>query len=151
MIDDFGADVGLVERLLAGAGFTDVTGTTDLAWGLRSCAHREPDLIVLVLSAPHLGGSEFMLALEEVAPEETFQPVLIITADPTHGVRQQAASCGATEFMGHPLDASELLARTMDLLETRFFYRQLDWENSGAWDEHDHAILTILPSERAAI
>jgi CheY-like chemotaxis protein len=122
VVDDLPANVRLLTRMLAGAGYTAVTSTTnprdvcDLQRG-NPC-----DLIILDLQMPEMDGFQVLAALKQQEPEG-FLPVLVVTAQPSHKLR--ALQAGAKDFVSKPLDLPEVLARVHNLLEVRLLYKEL--------------------------
>ncbi|MBD0319149.1 MAG: GAF domain-containing protein, partial [Gemmatimonadetes bacterium] len=62
--------------------------------------------------------------LREHVPDDDYLPVLILTADVTTEAKERALSQGARDFVVKPLDATEVLLRVRNLLETRVLYRR---------------------------
>jgi putative two-component system response regulator len=126
--DDEEANVTLLERMLAGAGYLNVAGTTDPARLLDVCAQSPPDLILLDLHMPGADGFEVMRRLEPFL-EGTWLPILMLTADTSSEARQHALSAGARDFLTKPLDRGEVLLRIENLLEARLLHLELRDQN----------------------
>ena len=78
---------------------------------------------------PHLDGFG---VLEKLGPRLNgggYFPVLMLTGDATPEAKRGALSLGAKDFVAKPFDASEVLLRIRNLLETRFLYRALEKDN----------------------
>ena len=123
IVDDQDANVLLLERLLADAGYTNVESTTrpeDVA-GL----HRDNryDLILLDLQMPVMDGFEVMQGLKTDAAE-SYLPVVVLTAQPAHKLR--ALQAGAKDFISKPFDLTEVKTRIHNMLEVRLLYRRLE-------------------------
>ena len=58
-------------------------------------------------------------------PEESYVPVLVLTADSTRPERERALSAGAIDFVTKPFDRTELLLRIRNLLHTRDLHLRL--------------------------
>ena len=81
IVDDQASNVQLLQELLAGAGYTQVSATMD---SREVCAlHRKHnyDLILLDLQMPGMDGFEVMKGLNAIETE-AYSPVLAITAQP---------------------------------------------------------------------
>jgi PAS domain S-box-containing protein len=126
IVDDLPANVLLLEQMLAGAGYSHVTSTTDPK--VVCALHRKNrfDLILLDLLMPGMDGFEVMEALKSV---ETggYLPVLVITAQPDHKLR--ALQAGAKDFITKPFDLVEVKTRIHNMLEVRLLYQQLEGHN----------------------
>jgi PleD family two-component response regulator len=130
VVDDEEVNVILVERILNRAGYSNVSVTTDPRQVVRLFQECEPDLLVLDLHMPHLDGFEVMDRLAAVVPEETYLPILVLTADATPAAMHRALSMGARDFLLKPFDAIEVVLRVRNLLETRMLHRQLHDQNA---------------------
>ena len=122
IVDDQDANVLLLERLLADAGYTNVTSTTcpeDV-----SALHRRNhyDLILLDLQMPGMDGFEVMQELNENAAE-SYLPVVVLTAQPGHKLR--ALQAGAKDFISKPFDLIEVKTRIHNMLAVRLLYKRL--------------------------
>jgi putative two-component system response regulator len=129
IVDDEGANVLLLERILQRAGFNNLRSTTDPRRVLPMFAEFRPDLVLLDLHMPHLDGFAVMEQLRPRIPEGAYMPILVLTADITSAAKQRALSSGAKDFLTKPLDATEIILRIQNLLETRQLHLQLQNQN----------------------
>jgi diguanylate cyclase (GGDEF)-like protein len=129
VIDDEQPNVRLMERLLLTGGFTDVRGTTDSRNAVALYNEIKPDLVMLDLHMPHMDGYEVLAALKEHFEPNEYMPILVLTADMTLDAKERALSAGARDFLTKPLERSEVLLRTRNLLETRYLHLALKDEN----------------------
>ncbi len=122
IVDDQTANVLLLERILAGAGYVSITSTThpDEVCGLHLL--NRYDLILLDLQMPGMDGFQVMDGLRAIEPDG-YLPVLVITAQPGHKLR--ALQSGAKDFISKPFDRSEVLLRVRNMLEVRLLHREL--------------------------
>jgi len=125
IIDDADANLRLLEALLSKEGFTQVISTSDSTQTLNLFTAFEPDLILLDLMMPELDGYEVLELLSHHIPEETYLPILVLTADTTINARRKALSLGAKDFLSKPFDTIEAMLRVWNLLETRVLYKKL--------------------------
>ena len=127
LVDDQHANVRMLPRLLADAGYSEVTATMLPA---EVCAlHRQNDfdLILLDLQMPGTDGFEVMEGLKTIE-RDPYLPVIVLTSQPGHKLR--ALSAGAKDFISKPLDLSEVRTRISNMLEVRLLYRQMALHNS---------------------
>jgi putative two-component system response regulator len=127
IVDDLEVNVTLLALMLASAGYTYITSTTN---PLEVCdLHRTNryDLILLDLQMPGLDGFQVMQRLKENDPDG-YLPVLVITAQPGH--KLHALQSGAKDFIGKPFDMHEVLARVHNMLEVRLLHRKLLFYNN---------------------
>src|SRR2546422_5682749 len=74
---------------------------------------------------PHLDGFAVMRLLQPCIPADAYVPILALTADVLAASRQKALSMGAKDFLIKPFDATEVLLRIRNLLETRLLHLEL--------------------------
>jgi putative two-component system response regulator len=129
IVDDEHANIDILRRVLARAGFTNVESTTDSRQAAARYLERRHDLILLDLHMPHLDGLEVMDQLNEIA-SASFLPILILSGDLTPEARRDALSRGAKDFVNKPFQQDELLLRIRTLLETRLLYVQIQNQNA---------------------
>lgn len=130
IVDDQAPNVLLLERLLAGCGFTNVVSTTVSAEVARMCAQEEPDIVLLDLQMPAPDGFEVMGLLEERINANTRLPILVLTADVSRETKERALSSGASDFLSKPFDVTEVYLRIRNLLTTRFLQMELQRQNA---------------------
>src|SRR5205809_4442517 len=118
--DDQEADARLIATMLAGAGYSGVTTTTDpFAVAELHRKHRY-DLVILDVLMPGMDGFEVMAALKAIDPED-YLPIIVVTAEPDH--MKRALEAGARDFIGKPIRMAELAARVHNLLELGMLLR----------------------------
>lgn len=125
VVDDADANLRLLEDLLAREGFTQVISTSDPTKTLDLYHAFAPDLILLDLMMPVLDGYAVLELLARHIPEDTYLPVLVLTADATIAARRKALALGAKDFLTKPFDNIEAMLRVWNLLETRMLYKKL--------------------------
>ncbi|MCA9836365.1 MAG: response regulator [Trueperaceae bacterium] len=124
IVDDVESNVMFLQALLEMNGFSNLQCLTDSREVIPAVQREEADIILLDLMMPHLSGFEVMEALHEVLPSSTFLPILVLTADMTQETKQKALASGAMDFLTKPLEVTEVLQRTQNLLHTRFLHKQ---------------------------
>ncbi|MGC1520539.1 MAG: response regulator [Steroidobacteraceae bacterium] len=127
VVDDQSANVLLLTRMLAEAGYRSVTATMN---PLEVCAlHRKNryDLILLDLQMPGMDGFQVMEGLE-TNEADAYLPVIVLTAQPGHKLR--ALQAGAKDFISKPFDLVEVKTRIHNMIEVRLLYRQLEQFNA---------------------
>ncbi|WIT14322.1 response regulator [Paucibacter sediminis] len=128
IVDDQLANVRLLSRLLADAGYTRVASTMNPA---EVCArHRDQafDLILLDLQMPLMDGFAVMEGLK-TNDDDGYLPVIVLTAQPGHKLR--ALQAGAKDFISKPFDLVEVKTRIHNMLEVRLLYRKLESYNKA--------------------
>ncbi len=124
LVDDFPDALALYEALLSEDGHRVRTAAGGLQ-ALAAVDEREPELVLLDVSMPGMGGHEVLRRLR--ARRGGGPAVIMLTAarrEPQaieEGLRE-----GADAYLTKPIDARELLARTRAALETFRLRRMLD-------------------------
>jgi putative two-component system response regulator len=128
VIDDEPSNLALLERILHGGGFRNVTAFSDPIEALRACSVREPDLVILDLNISNTDGLRVLAGLREAQHAE-YLPIVIYTADVNMETRTKALSLGASDFLTKPGEATEITLRVRNLLQTKVLHRQLKLQN----------------------
>lgn len=123
LVDDEPANLDLLEALLEADGYTRLVRTTDPRHVAALSREHSPDLVLLDLHMPHRHGLDVLADLVADTPEGEYRPVLVLTADATLEARDKALVLGARDFVTKPFDATEVLLRVENLLDTRVLHR----------------------------
>ncbi len=129
IVDDHQLNIDLLQSYLEMQGFNTIQATTDPRQTLSLFKSFEPDLILLDLMMPQLSGYEVLELLKPLIHEDTYWPVLVLTADISPHAKQRALASGARDFLAKPFDFVEVFLRIRNLLETRYLYQQLEKKN----------------------
>jgi putative two-component system response regulator len=130
IVDDQPANITLLEFVLDGAGYRQISSATDPRKGLALCSEMEPDLLLLDLHMPHLDGFQFLSQLGASVAPGAFLPVLVLTADVSVETKRKALAMGADDFLSKPLDTVEVSLRVRNLLEQRWLYGESQRNNA---------------------
>ena len=123
IVDDYPANVKLLERNLQAAGYQTLAAY-DGEEALRKVASEHPDLILLDIMLPKIDGYEVCHRLR--ADEATAViPIIMITALKETSDRVRGLEAGADEFLSKPFDRTELLARVKSLLQIKYYRAML--------------------------
>lgn len=125
IVDDEELNIRVARKYLRGAGFDRVVATTDPAETL-DVAHRErPDLVLLDVMMPEIGGLDVLQSLRsDLAMAHV--PIIILTAHFEDDVRHNALAFGANDFLSKPIDPLELLPRVRNLIALRQHQKSLE-------------------------
>lgn len=124
IVDDEEADIRVLEWALGQAKFPNFRSLTDSTRAQKEFEQFQPDLVMLDLNMPDLDGFAVLKQLRESEPADEFLPVLMITGENTAETRGRALAAGASDFLGKPIDYTEVMLRIKNLLQTRFLHRQ---------------------------
>jgi len=136
IVDDYAANVKLLERNLQAAGYETVAAWDGEEALLKVKAER-PDLILLDIMLPKIDGFEVCRRLR--ADEATAViPIIMITALKDTEDRIHGLEAGGDDFLSKPFDRGELLARVKSLLQIKYYRSML------AEREKFHAVIQDL-------
>jgi len=129
IVDDKQENIDVLEGLLENLGYTNFKSTNDSRKVVGLFESFKPDLILLDLMMPYLNGIQVMEQLSPMIPQNTYLPVLVLTASTADEDKRQALAKGAKDFLTKPFDFAEVALRIKNLLETRFLHLQLNNQN----------------------
>ncbi len=129
IIDDQQDNIDVLTGLLDVGGFTNYTATNDSRQSISLFKEFKPDLLLLDLSMPYLTGFQVMMQLKDIIPENTYFPILVLTADISSESKQKALTGGASDFITKPFDLIEVDLRIKNLLKARYFHQQVENQN----------------------
>ena len=118
VVEDEADIAGLIKHTLerSGDASVEIVGRGDEA--LRSIAGRPPDLVILDLNLPVVGGDEVCRILR--GKDETRQlPIIMLTARTSESDRVAGLDLGADDYMTKPFSLRELGARVRAVLRRR--------------------------------
>jgi response regulator RpfG family c-di-GMP phosphodiesterase len=118
IVDDNRTNLILQAALAEAASTLPVVCMDDPIEALYWCESNTPDLVLVDYRMPHVSGTEF-IALFRAIPGQAEIPIIMITTENQHSVREQALSLGATEFLARPVDSVEFRLRVRNLLALR--------------------------------
>lgn len=107
-IEDNSSNVALVEKVLERLGNIDLQVAMQGHEGLELVRKLTPDLVLLDLHLPVLGG-ESVLELMKASPELRAIPVIIVSADATSEHIKRLLDKGADGYITKPFDVQELM------------------------------------------
>jgi PAS domain S-box-containing protein len=113
-VEDNLANLRLVERIIGRRPGVRLVSALQGSIGLELAAQHRPDLILLDVHLPDLGG-DLVLQRLKADPTTSSIPVVIISADATARQIRRFRQLGADEYLTKPLD----VAKFLDLLDDR--------------------------------
>jgi DNA-binding response OmpR family regulator len=124
----------LVRRYLEKAGF-GVEVQASGREGLAALNAHPPDLLVLDLMLPHVGGAEICRAAR-ATPATALTPIIMLTARAEEAERIAGLEIGADDYIAKPFSPNELVARVRALLR-----RAARGQNAAASTEYGNIIV----------
>src|SRR5689334_1025456 len=101
VIDDEPVNVALLEEILIENGYMRLRLVTDSTLALANYESFQPDLILLDLMMPPPDGFAILDALSAEG-DESFLPIVVLTADTSEETKWRALKAGATDFLLKP-------------------------------------------------
>jgi DNA-binding response OmpR family regulator len=134
VVDDIGANLRLLDAVLAPRGFHVVTATSG-AEALERIQALDIDLVLLDVNMPGMSGYEVCRRIRD--DERTrLLPVVMVTAAPEEE-RVRALEAGADDFLRQPLEQAELLARVRSLARLKRYHDTMARQAAelSAWNQ----------------
>lgn len=151
IVDDLVENTVLLKRILNRAGYPNVKTTSDPLKATDLFRSFHPDLVLLDLHMPNKDGIAVLNELTDIAGNDVYLPVLMLTGDLGQEAMERALSAGAREFVTKPFDRTEILLRIRNLLETRSLYVQLANQNSVLEDRVRERTAELKSSQLAIL
>jgi putative two-component system response regulator len=124
VVDDDPTVGAALEYILKNEGY-DIARARDGRGALAVVAERPPDLMLLDLNMPQMGGFEVCQRVKG-NPATSLLPIVIVTGESESDARLQAWEVGADDFLTKPFQVVEVLARCRSLLRTKQLVDELD-------------------------
>ncbi len=150
VVDDTPINVSLLSHLIARLPDCSPVTFTDPHRGLEWSLQNVPDLLIVDYMMPDLDGIEFIRRFRS-APGRADIPVLMVTANDQVAVRHQALDAGANDFLTKPIDKTEFMARSRNMLSLRRGQRRLENHAASLAEEVRLATAEILARERETV
>jgi PAS domain S-box-containing protein len=117
-LEDNAANAMLIRSVLARRGFVHLTVATRGIEALELILASPPDLVLLDLHLPDIGGDEVLRRLRS-DPRTASTPVVVLTADAAPQVREHLIAIGADAFLAKPVEISDVLSWVDEPLQGR--------------------------------
>lgn len=117
IVDDQADVVEVMGAILTHQGFA-VESASDGLEGLVRATELSPDIILLDISMPNMDGFETCRRLKNGSGTQGI-PVVMFTTQADRESRITALQAGANDFLGKPVDGTELVVRVKNLLKVK--------------------------------
>ena len=107
-IEDNPSNLRLMETIFAARPDVSLLAANQGITGLDMARQQEPDLILLDLNLPDIGGAEVLARLQQSALTRQI-PVVVVSADATPHQKERLLLAGASDFLLKPLDVEQFL------------------------------------------
>ena len=110
IVDDEPINIQVTQEYLKLAGYQNIIGVSDSRTVLSRISQVQPDVVLLDIMMPEVSGLEI---LERIRAEGqwAYLPVIVVTASDNEQTKVQALELGATDFLGKPVNGTELVPR----------------------------------------
>lgn len=130
IVDDELANTVLLGKILQSAGYTEVVSRNepDEAVQLFRQARDDGegfDLLCTDLHMPRMDGLQVIDQVMSMVDDDSFFPILVLTADVSPEAEQDALARGAKDFLTKPFRKDQIRLRVANLLRTRFLQQRL--------------------------
>jgi CheY-like chemotaxis protein len=115
LVEDTPANLALATKLLRAAGH-EVVSASNGADGIRLVAERSPDLVLMDLGLPDMGGRDALHAIRTTLPDGKDLRVIAFTAHAMVGDRERALAAGFDGYLSKPIDYASFVRSVEDLL-----------------------------------
>ena len=118
IVDDEDLVIRVVRRFLSADGYTQFVTLTDPREALEAICREEPDVVLLDIMMPHITGLD-LLKVRQKTPSLQHIPFIILSANSENQIKREALEMGATDFLGKPVDPSDLTVRVQNALTVK--------------------------------
>src|SRR5215212_819582 len=146
IVDDKEANVSLLQQMLRGAGYSNITSTSHPREVSQLHRKNRYSLILLDLQMPGMDGFGVMEELKTIE-SDGYLPVLVVTAQPD--LKLRALKSGAKDFVSKPFELAEVLIRVYNILEVRLLHlesRKLLLQVAAEQKASERLLLNVLPA-----
>jgi sigma-B regulation protein RsbU (phosphoserine phosphatase) len=149
VVDDDEFISAMAQAYLEHAGFSRIETATDGQTCLDRLHAHPPDIVILDLQMPVVGGLDVLRRMRET-PALADVPVLVTTGIDESQERNEAIRAGANSLISKPFDAPLLIEKTRSLIERQILVQQLNLYRERVSRELEMAKelqLALLPSD----
>ena len=137
MVDDEETTLDVLEMFLEEEGYRKFVPTTESTSAVDRMTRERPDVVLLDLIMPGVGGLEILGAVR-ARDDLRHTPIIILTSATDSETKLKALELGATDFLAKPVDPSELALRLRNTLAAKAYQDRLVYYDG----------LTGLPNRR---
>ena len=147
MVDDEEVVIDLIQAYLDSAGYRRFISTTDPRKALALMLRERPQVVLLDINMPGMSGLQIMQAMR-ADPSLQHVPVIVLTAVNDPETKLKALGLGASDFLGKPVDESELVLRLRNTLAAKAYQDYLAYYDRLTGLANRHRFMSEL--DRAA-
>jgi EAL domain-containing protein (putative c-di-GMP-specific phosphodiesterase class I) len=149
IVDDEEPCVLLLQEILQRVDGLETITTTDPHLASELFLQHRPDLVLLDLHMGDTDGVELMERLQTHVAEHDFVPMVVMSDDSEPGARQRVLEAGAHDLLRKPLEFTEVVLRTRNLLRTRSLHLNVESQRAALAEQvRQHDTEAIADSDR---
>ena len=130
MVDDEPLMMDVIQGLLEEAGYRKFIAVSDPELAMQRIKDSEPDVILLDLKMPKISGFDILKHIR-LTEHLKYLPVIVLTSSTDAESKLNALECGATDFLGKPVDPSELVLRLRNTLSAKAYQDRLAYTDEA--------------------
>jgi EAL domain-containing protein (putative c-di-GMP-specific phosphodiesterase class I) len=131
IIDDEEESILLLQAMLQRVDRLVTVTTTEAKRATELFAQHRPDLVLLGLQIGDTDGVELMEMLQTQVAEHDFVPMVVMSAHTDPVARERVLAAGAHDLLTKPLEFSEVVLRTRNLLRTRSLHLHVESQRAA--------------------
>jgi len=143
MVDDEEVVIDLIQAYLDSAGYKRFISTTDPRKALELMLRERPQLVLLDINMPGMSGLQIMQAMR-ADPSLQHIPVIVLTGVNDPETKLRALELGASDFLGKPVDESELVLRLRNTLAAKAYQDYLAYYDRVTGLANRHRFMSEL-------
>ena len=124
MVDDEPTTIDVLQAFLETEGYQRFVTTSESNQAMDLVAKENPDVLLLDLHMPKVSGFEILKHLRR-DPRYRHLPVIVLTSATDSETKLKALQLGASDFLGKPVDPSELALRLRNTLAAKAYQDRL--------------------------
>jgi len=128
IVEDQQVNILLLKQMLVRNGYNNIETVIDSRQAVEIYKEYQPDILLLDLIMPHINGFQIMAELQKLR-EDSYLPILVLTALTDQESRIKALQLGAKDFINKPFDQMEVLVRIQNMLEVKMLHNALRNQN----------------------
>jgi len=143
MVDDEEVVIDLIQAYLDSAGYRRFISTTDPRKALELMLRERPQVVLLDINMPGMSGLQIMQAMR-ADPSLQHVPVIVLTGVNDPETKLRALGLGASDFLGKPVDESELVLRLRNTLAAKAYQDYLAYYDRVTGLANRHRFMSEL-------
>jgi diguanylate cyclase len=143
MVDDEEVVIDLIQAYLDSAGYKRFISTMDPRKALELMLRERPQVVLLDINMPGMSGLQIMQAMR-ADPSLQHIPVIVLTGVNDPDTKLKALGLGASDFLGKPVDESELVLRLRNTLAAKAYQDYLAYYDRVTGLANRHRFMSEL-------